>query len=273
MSKLTNILSTRRHHKTCFLSSPIHRDKGADVSHSHSQRQKSYVVSCSVTWSHFLKFTSRYPLEYMMLLYSKDLTFFMCHFSFTFLHRVFSNVSTNCLPEKRHSYICCSCLIFLHCAFSSVSSKRLYKKMQSHIGCICLTFSAVHYQMSPQMACPRRGIVTLSHWLHLYDFSLLCILRWLLKLISTDDVYTHLLHLYDFSPSSFVFLKGTPYIFTEVIIYKILIHHHQVPNVVSCLLSVSNWEKKIEQMKMRVIGHWLNKLEKYWDKLAKGWKL
>ena len=124
-----------------------------------------------------------------------------------------------------------------------------------------------------KMTCPRRGIVTLSHWLHLYDFSLLCILRWLLKLLSTDDVYTHLLHLYDFSPSSFVFLKGTPYIFTEVIIYKILIHHHQVPNVVSCLLSVSNWEKKIEQMKMRVIGHWLNKLEKYWDKLAKGWKL
>ena len=76
----------------------------------------------------------------MMLLYSKDLTLFMCHFSLTFLHRVFLNVSPNCLPEKRHSHIGCICLIFLHCAFSNGSSKHFRKRTQSYIGCICLAF-------------------------------------------------------------------------------------------------------------------------------------
>ena len=30
----------------------------------------------------------------------------------TFLHCAFSNVSSNCLPKKRHSHIGCTCLIF-----------------------------------------------------------------------------------------------------------------------------------------------------------------
>ena len=47
--------------------------------------------------------------------------------SLTFLHRVLSNVSSNCLPEKSHS----------------------------HIGCIFLLFSTMRVQMSPQTACTR----------------------------------------------------------------------------------------------------------------------
>ena len=81
------------------------------------------------------------------------LTFFRCEFS---------NVSSNCLPEKRHSCICCICLTFLHCVLSNVSSKSLDLKRQSHIiGCICSNFSTVRFQMCPQIACLRRGIVTL----------------------------------------------------------------------------------------------------------------
>ena len=71
------------------------------------------------------------------MLYSKDLTLSMCHFSSTFLHRVFSNVFANCLPQKRHSHIGCICLTFLHCVFSNVSSNCLPEKRHSHIGCIC----------------------------------------------------------------------------------------------------------------------------------------
>ena len=57
-----------------------------------------------------------------------------------FLHYVFSNVSSNCLPERMHNHIGCICLTFLHCVFSNVSIKNLYQSRQSHIGCICLTF-------------------------------------------------------------------------------------------------------------------------------------
>ena len=94
-------------------------------------------------------------------------------------------------------------------------------------------FSAVHFQMSPQIASLRGRIVTLLAfvwlfftvrfkmnpqiaWLRgcigtliaLFDFSPLCILRWLLKLLFTDDAHSHWLHLFDFSPSLFVFLTG-----------------------------------------------------------------
>ena len=64
----------------------------------------------------------------------------MCHFSETFLHHEFSDVSSNYLPEKMQIHIACICMIFLHCAFSNVSSKRLHKKRHSNIDYICLTF-------------------------------------------------------------------------------------------------------------------------------------
>ena len=59
---------------------------------------------------------------------------------FTFPHCAFSNVSSNCLSEKRHSHIGCICLTFLQCAFSNVSSNCLPQRMHSHIGCICSSF-------------------------------------------------------------------------------------------------------------------------------------
>ena len=77
------------------------------------------VVPCSVPWSVI------YHLLKVHMLYSKDLTLCMCHFSLTFLHCVFSNVSSNGVHERMHNYTGCICLPFLHCAFSNVSSNYL----------------------------------------------------------------------------------------------------------------------------------------------------
>ena len=41
----------------------------------------------------------------------------------------FSNVSSNDMPEKRHSRIVFICLTFLHCVFSNVSSNRLHVRI------------------------------------------------------------------------------------------------------------------------------------------------
>ena len=58
----------------------------------------------------------------------------------TLLHCVFSNESSNCLPERMHNHTGCICLTFLHCVFSNVSSNCLLERMHSHIDCICLSF-------------------------------------------------------------------------------------------------------------------------------------
>ena len=71
----------------------------------------------------------------------------------TFLHCVFSNVSSNGLPERMHIRIGCICLSSLHCVFSNDPSKSLYETMQSHTGCICLVFlhCAVSYAFSKRL--------------------------------------------------------------------------------------------------------------------------
>ena len=73
-----------------------------------------------------------------------------------FLQCEFSNVSSNDLLEKRHSHIGYICLIFLHCAFSNVFSNHL-----------------------PEAK---------SHWIHLLDFSPLCIFKCFLKLDALSDL-------------------------------------------------------------------------------------
>ena len=56
----------------------------------------------------------------------------------TFLHYMFSNVSSNHLSARMQNHAGCICLAFLHCGFSNVSSNRLLEWMQSRIGRICL---------------------------------------------------------------------------------------------------------------------------------------
>ena len=58
----------------------------------------------------------------------------------TFLHCVFTNVSSNGLSQRMHNHIDCICVTFLQSVFSDASSKSLPKRMQSHTGCIYLTF-------------------------------------------------------------------------------------------------------------------------------------
>ena len=96
------------------------------------------------------------------------------------LHCAFSNVSSNCLPERRHNHIGCILLTFLHCAFSNVSSKSLDLNRQSHIGCICSNFSIVRFQMCAQIAWPNIGYTCL------FDFSPLCVFKCFLKELGSE---------------------------------------------------------------------------------------
>ena len=57
----------------------------------------------------------------------------------TFLHCVFSNVSSNCLLERMQNHTGCICWTFHHCAPSNVSSNGLFEKLHNYIGCICVT--------------------------------------------------------------------------------------------------------------------------------------
>ena len=57
-----------------------------------------------------------------------------------FLHCVFSNDSSNGLPERMHNHIGCIYLTFLHYVFSNVSPNRPPQRMQSHTGCMCWSF-------------------------------------------------------------------------------------------------------------------------------------
>ena len=85
----------------------------------------------------------------------------------TFLHSAFSNVSSICLPRKRHSHIGCICLAFLNCSFSNVYSNCFSEKRQSHIGCICWTFlHCVHWDPL---------VSTLRHINHMLDILFVCL--------------------------------------------------------------------------------------------------
>ena len=130
----------------------------------------------------------------------------------TFLYCVFSNVSSNGLPDRcivtldafvlgfllcsfsnmsrRHIHTGCICLIFFHCVLSSVSSNCRPQRIQRRTGCICFDlsplcvqkwvlkcdlpreygitlvafvwfFSAVCFQMPPQIACLIRCVISL----------------------------------------------------------------------------------------------------------------
>ena len=105
-------------------------------------------------------FTCFYMHKYQFALLETDLLDAKTHYCIcsTFLHCVSSNGFSNCLPEKRHSHIGCICLTFVPYVFSKVSSKRLDDKMQSH-----------------------------THWLHLFDFSPLCVFKCVLKSAAWEE--------------------------------------------------------------------------------------
>ena len=68
----------------------------------------------------------------------------------SFLHCVFSNVSSTCLAERRHSHTGCICLSSSpHCVFSNVSSNCLPERVQNNTGCTCLAFLHCVFLMFP----------------------------------------------------------------------------------------------------------------------------
>ena len=114
--------------------------------------------------------------------------------------------------------------------------------------------------MCPQIACLRRGKVTLVAFVWL--FSAVYFKMTSQAAFHRGYILTLVALFWFFSPIICV-SQGNVYIdptFTKVMIYNILIHHHQVGNVVPCALPVPNWEnegggyKKPEQMKVRVIA-------------------
>ena len=101
-------------------------------------------------------FFLRAPLIYMLFIYPKNITFKLDELDcfdmdfhvfcqrgwpqgWTFLHCVFSNVSSNRQLGRRQSHTGCTCSISPHCVFSNVSSNCLSKRMHSCTGCICST--------------------------------------------------------------------------------------------------------------------------------------
>ena len=100
----------------------------------------------------------------------------------TFPHCEFSNVDSKILDQSRQSHIGCICWTFPHCAFSNASSNYLHEKIHSHTGCICLTlwvFKCWRKDLGSEQA--------KSHWLHLFGFSPLCVFKCLLKWPACED--------------------------------------------------------------------------------------
>ena len=108
---------------------------------------------------------------------------------FSFPRHVFLNVLLNSQPERFHNLTgCIYFLPFLHRVFSSVSSKCLPAKMR---GCKVTLLAFV--QLSP--LCVFKCILKVSAWeeakshcLHLFGFSPLCIFKCDLKWPAHEDV-------------------------------------------------------------------------------------
>ena len=85
----------------------------------------------------------------------------------TFLHCVFSNVSSNHLPELMHNHTGCICLTFPQCVFSNVSSIFLPRLVYSRIG-------SIYLKKASQITCLLQFLIDPSPCLlqeHLPDLS------------------------------------------------------------------------------------------------------
>ena len=106
--------------------------------------------------------------------------------------------------------------------------------------------STVCFQMYPQIACLRRGKVTLVALVRLFStvyFEMTSQAAFHRRCILTLVALLWFFFIVICVSQGIIFLDPP---LTKVIIYKILIHHHKVGNVVPCVLSVSNWKKWVE---------------------------
>ena len=79
---------------------------------------------------------------------------------------------------KLWNVICYIWMIFFPMRFQKTLQKAWPRKQ------FWLIFATVHFKMSPQVACLTRGKVT---WLHLFDFSPLCIFKCFIKELALED--------------------------------------------------------------------------------------
>ena len=162
----------------------------------------------------------------------------------TFLHCVFSNVSSNGPPERMHNHTGCICLTFPHCVFLNVSSILWHRKLHSYIGCIWLTF--LHGASSNVSSNCLHEWLYNSHWLILVRFfSTVCFQVFPQIACQRGCIFTLVAFDWLFSTLGFqMCLQIACPTTTKVIIYKILIHHLQG------LLSLVYCQFQTEKMKV-----------------------
>ena len=132
-------------------------------------------------------------------------------------------------------------------------------------------FSTVCFQMCPQIARLRGCIVALVAFVWLFsvvDFKMTSKAAFCRGYILT---FVALVWCFSFN---ICISQGNIFIDpTEVIICKILIHHHQLWIVVSCVLSVSNWENedcgRENKWKWESLHYWLKQVGHFLEKLTK----
>lgn len=84
-----------------------------------------------------------------------------------FLHCVFSNVSQDCWPKKKHSHIGCICSTLLNFFFKCVLKWPSWKKGIVTWFTFVWLFSTVCFQMCPKFVGPIRSLVTLVAFVRL----------------------------------------------------------------------------------------------------------
>ena len=137
-----------------------------------------------------------------------------------FLHCVFSNAASNCQLELMHSCTGRTCLMFLHCAFLkcllilsawidtklhwfqlcgffncaflNASSNCQFEMMQIRTDRTCLIF--LHCAFLKCLLILSAWINAKPHWLHLFDFSQMCVFKCLPKMSTWFDAKTHYLN-------------------------------------------------------------------------------
>ena len=105
-----------------------------------------------------------------------------------FLYKNHQFINKNMIPFWTGRLLS-SMFAFYHHFFIGLQQKLIKSSLIS-------IFSTVRFHMCPQIACLRRGKVTL---LHLFDFSPLCVFKCVFKLPVVEDAKSHWLHLFSFS--------------------------------------------------------------------------
>ena len=149
-------------------------------------------------------------------------------------------------PQMTCLWGCIVTLIAFVWIFSAVHFQMSPQRTWIRAGKVTLAafvwfFSTVRFQMRTQISCLRWCIVTLGAFVWLFSAMLFKMTSqaafhrgWKLTFVALVWFFSFIISVSQWK----IFIDPT---FTKVI-YKISIHHHQVANVVSCVLSVPNWE-------------------------------